>query len=170
MNPNIVIGVISGASAVVFATVVTVWAIKITRRGMYGSANSGISVLSKSELKNNLLRLNLPQHPFRLFESSDADLEIEWPVSDAKWIEVLGPGFDKLTSRAWILLDDALRTVPYREQLWETMSTGGGGGTFAIAAYQEAWSLGDEGSHVVGECVPISASVRSRPTISPRLT
>jgi len=142
MNPTVVIGILIGVAAVVFAAAITVWAIKITRRGMHSPARSGATALPKTELKSNLLRLNHPQHPFQVFASSDADLEIEWSVTDAKWIEMLGPASSKVAYRAWILLDEAQRTVRYREQLRESAVTAGGGGAFAeshVSSGLEMW-------------------------------
>lgn len=141
MDPAVLIGVIVGVLALVFAVAVTVWAIKVASRGMRSAAKSGVASIPKQELKSVLLKLNNPQHPFRLESSSETDLTIEWCVADAKWIEVLGQASAKASYLAWILLDEKRQTVKYWEQLTEINLSAGGGGAFASSHASRGFDL-----------------------------
>lgn len=142
MNLVVLIGVVVGLVALVFAVAATAWAIKRARRGMRSAARSGIAAVPKSELKRILLQLNNQQHPFRLDTSPKTDLAIEWRVADARWIELLGRASEKLTYQAWILLDEPTQTVKYWEQLLETkLVAGGAGGAFSQSHSSSGFEL-----------------------------
>lgn len=128
MEPIAIVGVIVGILAIVFAITVTIWAVNYTRRGLHRAARDGVTPVTKTELKNLLLQLNRPDHPFQIQNSPDTDLMIEWHVADAKWLEVLGSASEKITYRAWLTFDEPQKRVKYSEQLQESRMVAGGGG------------------------------------------
>ncbi len=131
MNASAWIGVGVGVLAVLFAAGITIGAVKLARKGMRSPATPGATPVSKRELVKLLLRLNQPQHPFRVAPATETDVTVEWQVVDAKWIEILGRASSQMKYNAWVLVDEATQTVKYCEQLREASVVAGGGSAFA---------------------------------------
>ena len=122
------IGVAVGILAAIFGLVVAAWAVGLFKSGFQRSEPPvGIEPIAKSALSETLLRLNRPEHPFRVMPGEDTDLAVEWDIVDAKWIEILGRGWACKAYRAWLLLDEATKTVKYCEKITESGFQAGGG-------------------------------------------
>ncbi len=141
MNAAAWIGVGVGVLAVLFAAGITIGALKLARQGMRSPATPGATPISKRELVKRMLHLNQPQHPFRVALATETDLTIEWQVADAKWIEVLGRAASQMKYNAWLLVDEATRTVNYCEQLHESSVVAGGGGAFTESHSSHGFEL-----------------------------
>lgn len=126
MNSMVMIGIGIGLLAAVFAVSVVILLIQVTRKSMRSEPQPNTPVVERAMLFDSLLRLNSSEHPFVVRIADDADLKIEWDVVDARWIEALGRGAEKVKYRAWLALDDERKTVEYYETLVQTNLTAGG--------------------------------------------
>lgn len=126
MNPMVILGLSVGVLAVLFAGAVVVWAIRMAQKGMRSNPNPDAPVVDKETLQALLMKLNHAEHPFCIRTADDADLVIEWNIVDAKWIEVLGKGSERMTYQAWIVIDDSTKTVNYHERIYRSVFSAGG--------------------------------------------
>ncbi len=84
------------------------------------SGKLGVKPVTKEKLKQLLLKLNKPKHPFKILDGKErADLIVDWQIVDAKWIEILGVGWKNKRYLAWVGLNDADKTVRVCEQITE---------------------------------------------------
>jgi len=126
MEPMVIVGIVVGILALLFAGGIVIWAARLTRKGMRSEPVENATVVDRKTLQAMLLKLNQWRHPFQLHISDEADLEVKWDVVDAKWIEILGKASEHLKYRAWIVLDDEAKTVKYHERIYGASFTAGG--------------------------------------------
>jgi len=82
-----------------------------------GGKKKSSSAISREELHNKILGLNSPELSYQITPAKESDLLLEWKIVDAKWYGIFSKEKMSRTYRAFILLDDARKTVRYYEEL-----------------------------------------------------
>ena len=73
--------------------------------------------LAAARLRERLLALNAPDRPFRLVVGNRSDLEVEWDVVDASWLELFAKVKLSSTYRARMLFDEERHELNWFETL-----------------------------------------------------
>src|SRR3990167_10023827 len=82
-----------------------------------GGKKISASAISKEKLHKKILGLNSPELSYQITPAKESDLLLEWKIVDAKWYGIFSKEKMSRTYRAFILLDDARKTVRYYEEL-----------------------------------------------------
>ncbi|MFH2020933.1 MAG: hypothetical protein ABIJ34_05935 [archaeon] len=124
MVNDLVYGIIGGALGLIGVSVGLYFAFKNVAGA--SKPKEGTKVVSVKDLKQKLIKLSA-KNPFKVKASSEEgiDLDIEWIVLDAKWIEILGKGWENMKYTAKIVFDETKKTLRYQEMIVHTERTMG---------------------------------------------
>src|SRR3972149_5600690 len=102
------VGVLAGAGAMI-------WGLGYFEY-LGGKKRSTVVPISKEEIKQKLLELNNQDIPYQIKPAEETDLQVEWKIVDAKWYGIISKERTSETYRAYIVLDEDLKTARYCEE------------------------------------------------------
>lgn len=107
-----------------------------------GGKKSSKFAIGKEDLKQKLLALNSPDLPYKIRPAEQTDLIAEWKIVDAKWYSLFAKGRLSKTYRAYIVLDERLKTVRYCEESGTVSWSAGAEGLNPNIGFQKSFFKG----------------------------
>jgi hypothetical protein len=87
----------------------------LSKQMLYFKPIEGKAQISKAALLGKLMKLD--KNVFEVKKLPGYDFTIEWTISDAKWLGIIGKNWENFTYSAKAQLDEDTKTVLYKESL-----------------------------------------------------